>query len=376
MKKNTMLYVLPCILSFLIPCSMFAIPIQAAANPISKISNNTFALPANSMNYLSQDTDITLKYKEESDENEITIVTGSGADTDTPVFYWSKEIQTNRYGELDIAVKNKDINPLRLHVDLTSYAYGKLDMAADRYVVLESDNGEVSYVQTDEYGFELPAWFEGTVKIPFYLLKTADTDKMMQTNLGIISYIGVTVVCGEDEEKHVSFSGGALVPNEDAIPYVTVVDWEIIGEDVLTRPSMGKVFSDYIVKSYNMFGEAMIVDADFQLKYQVNGITMKKNGKIIVSAEANADTIILLAKVEGNETLQKQVQLENSWTASTKTENGYDASIPDYAEVAKVSLNSGFFYSKITIYVIWTFGLAAVTVFCMFYLPRRHFWKK
>lgn len=326
------------------------------------------------MKVLQNDATVDVKHNTKEGKSQIHITTGqSSLGYNTPIFYWNQQIKASDDGEFDFYIENPNESVMEINLNVTSKAYGSLGLYPGSYVVgVEKDKEETVFLPVDKYGFQIPSEFVGIIKIPFYLLKGEDLGLMLQQNLGVLSYIGITVVCKQNSDLTFSIADTGLIRNSDVIPYTTIAERKIIGDDTISKPSYGKIFTNYQVYSYDMLGNYKSVAADFSLKYEREGIETNKDGKVIVSSESMGNKFILLAKIAGEADLQKQVTLQNSWTVSTRTQNGYDASVPRTQEVKQISSNQGFFYSDDWIDAFWGLCIAIFIGFSIFYIWHRH----
>lgn len=361
-------------LNILLMVVMLVIPLSTQVS--AKTTNNTQSkgIALSKVKILSKDATVKIDTTSQKGKDQIHITTAAAeSDYSTPVLYWNQQIQAKNYGEFDFYIQNPNKDALKLNLNVTSKAYGSLDLLKGAYVSgQQADTKENVFFPVDDYGFEIPGEFEGYVKIPFYLFKDKDSNLMLQHNLGVLSYMGITIICKKGSDIHFTIADPSLVRTSDVIAYTTIAEQKIIGKDQIAKPSYGKIFTNYEVYSYDMLGNASRVAADFSLKYEAKGIDIDQDGRIIVSSQSNAKSIVLLAKVAGQADVQRQIKLQNSWTTSVKTQNGYNASVPKESEVKKISTNQGFFYSDTAIDVFWGVCLFVFLVFSMFYIKHRH----
>lgn len=291
----------------------------------------------------------------------------------SPVIYWSGNWNMEPYEEFDFGCRNYTSDSIKISFNMKSDSLGALDFTSGSYAALQKADGGITGSKIDRYGFEIPGRFEGTVKIPFYLLKQAGGRQLGHEDIvGKVTFLGFTVSCRQGQKWDFGISHVSFLPRETTLPDTTTAESVIVGDDSVTRPSVGNIFVNYSVKSFDMLGNATNPSTVFQLKDQVDGIEVSHDGKLIVSPKANQSSFMLVANTKDGQALQKQVQIKNSWTASYKTQKGYDISIPKLFEVPQISTNSGFFYSRKVLYGIRGILIAVSVAFFLFYLSKRH----
>lgn len=344
----------------------------------------------------------TLIYVEEEDVLRLRFqTTGYPERYYTATAFKNVSMDLEGYQGVEFHVLNHLKTPVRMNFAFSA-ANGRTAAAGNGYYVRLK--GEESDYAKVEYGcFELPGYFDGTVEIPFDVLKYQETSADASDLNSIWGY-GIICVVQENERYDIELSGLRLLTPQEATGAETPGAIMIVGEDRALRSSYGENQTTYHCEVFNMLGESEETEAEFFLvkvgeeeissgktkeemgerteaeregeertdeEMEEERVWISKDGVLTVDYRCDAQVLEIGARTAEGRTAYKQVELYESWTNITSTENGYNASIARPSQISPIVSNADVFENPKVLWRIREILTAAAVIFMLWYLRAR-----
>ncbi len=320
----------------------------------------------------------TLAYAEEADLLRLRFQTvGYPERYYTATVFKDAEMKLEGYQGIEFHVENHQDLPVRMNFAFTM-ENGKTAAAGNGYYVrLKSTDTDYAKV---EYGcFELPGKFNGTVEIPFDVLKYQELS-VNEVVMDRIWGYGFICVVQEDERYDISLTGLRPLTRQEATGADTPGLLVIQGEDRALRCSVGESQTQYHCEVYNMLGESEDAEAEFFMTDTGDigeNAWITGDGVLTVNFQCEADVLEIGARTSDGKVAYKQVELYESWTNITNTEGGYSASIAKPSQISPIDANADILRNPVLLR--WMRGiLAGFAVIFMFKyrMARRKYRRK
>lgn len=305
----------------------------------------------------------------------------------TATAFKNMNMELEEYYGIEFHVVNRLGSPLRMNFSLSD-SDGRTAVAGDGYYV-ELQWNDTEYAKV-EYGcFELPAKFDGTVKIPFAVLKFQEGGNSAE-NLSEMYGYGLICVVEENESYDMELSELKLLEDREAVEVGTPCALMIVGEESALLPSVGESETYYSCVAYNMLGESEEIETEFFItgaKGTENGKTYNRDiaheeayidesGCLTVTDQCSVDTLEIGARVADGREAFLWISLYKSWTNSINTENGYDASLVEPSKVEPIVTYAEVFERPKLLWRVREVLLAGAGIFMLYYLALRRKYRR
>ena len=321
----------------------------------------------------------TLAYAEEIDLLRLRFQTiGYPERYYTATAFKNVDMELEGYQGIEFHVENHQDTPVRMNFAF-SLENGKTAAAGNGYYVrLKSTESDYAKV---EYGcFDLPGKFNGTVEIPFDVLKYQELS-VNEVSVDRIWGYGFICVVEAGERFDVTLSGLKLLTPQETTGADTPGMLMIMGDERALRSSIGESQTKYRCEVYNMLGESEETEAEFFMGNAFgteeggNGgearAWISTDGILTVDYRCDADVLEIGARTADGRVAYKQVELYESWTNITSTESGYNASIARPEQIAPVVTNMDILQHPTLLWRVREILLGAAAIFMLWYLMLR-----
>ena len=284
--------------------------------------------------------------------------------------YHSATVFMESYYELEgergvlVSVQNKAAFPVRLNIAVVDGDGIAFQIKDGCYVQL--NESETEYVKVENGCFELPTGFDGNIVLPFGVFAKNNGD-FLEENPNKIMGFGFVFVAEDMREYELNIYDFILSDSESMPDVVSKNILLLRGADNILKPKVGESESQYTAVLADMCGREEEATVELSLETEVEGISVKEDGWICVGEEAQPEKIVLIARSENGIIARKEVDLYTSWTNSTETENGWDASIASPEEISPIIGMEQMLTDDMTLWVIRLFICGVAIVFLMYY---------
>lgn len=283
----------------------------------------------------------------------------------TSNLYSKGKYNWNNFGMISFNLQNNSSEELKFNFSIVKNDGTFLSVNEDKSILIKRENDQSIEKLSPVYGtINISSGFKGIIYVPFTSLKNKSGDSS-QYLFSDISAWGISITTDENKEKNIHLSSFKLIPKDDSFIKYGDSDFKIEGDDRVQIPVQGESISLYKTP----------LDKDkviYNLAENYEGVSIDKEGMLILSTSVNVEKIQIEAKYE-DLVAKKEIQLYKSWTLDAKEVDGTSKSVPGEEEVK--NLMNGiypFIMSQRFIYAIRAIFIVLALIFSGLYV----FWNK
>jgi len=217
--------------------------------------------------------------------------------------------------------------------------------------------------------------YEGTVYIPFNILKDSENNGYSSDNISSIESWGIIVTSKENAKNRIVFGDFNFINLNNDFKKDFDAKYSIKGDTEVQIPTIGQSISDY--KLIDNYTNQNILDSGIKVEYYIDGvekgISINNDGRLTVTNEAEPKKIKAYAVINDEVKEEFEVQLFKSWTLSAYEVDGTSKSIPTENEVNSYFVSQVQFFNNKKVIILARAVLVLLTlgIFLLYFI-----WKK
>ena len=192
-------------------------------------------------------------------------------------------------------VKNNSNSSLRLSFVVVDRNENKMETLENEPIVFQ-ENKSLYFRYPKGNHVEVPPGFNGTLN--FIFQRTKEENKNF--NLSDIQSCGINILNRDNEKQELEISQFSLLNKEQTDKFINIRGINLKGQELLTVPNVEEDIYQYTANITDLKGSILEGDVEFYFQEPINGVHITKEGKLVVSDNAEAGEVRIYCSASDN----------------------------------------------------------------------------